>query len=221
MRLSVSPGTVEALQQASNISLGALAVAILGAFLLTARRQKFEASLGGVAVTCLGLLYVFFLPSFLLKLRHIGENGLIGGPSWNEFGHRMVVATIVLAKGCDVWAYLIGRLVGRHKAFPALSPGKTIEGVVAGLAGSVLTALFLHWDAIGVLSYFSIQKACVLGLCIGTAGIMGDLSESLLKRSAGAKDAGSVIPGYGGAMDVVDSLMVAGPVAYFLIPAML
>ena len=221
-----APGATEilALKEASNLSMGALAIAVLGTFLLTAKRHQFEASLGGVAVTCLGLLYIFFLPSFVLKLRHLnGNTGLIGGPltDWNLFGHHMVVATIVLAKGCDMWAYLIGRLLGRHKAFPLLSPGKTIEGVAAGLVGSMLTALFLRWDAIGVLSSFTVINACALGLCIGLAAIMGDLAESLLKRSAGAKDAGHVIPGYGGAMDVIDSLMVAGPVAYFLIPVMI
>ncbi len=209
------------MQIAWDMTTGGLAVAILGAFLLTARRHQFQASLGGVAVTCLGLLYIYFLPSFLLKLRHMGEDGIIGGRNWQIFGHRMVVATVVLAKGCDVWAYLIGRLLGRHKAFPDLSPGKTIEGVAAGLVGSMLTALLLWWGPVGLLSIFAPWKAALLGLLIGVAGIMGDLTESLLKRSAAVKDAGHVVPGYGGAMDVVDSLMVAGPVAYFLIPAMI
>jgi len=223
MRL-MTAGTIEAAQTAGNLTMGALAIALLGTFFLSYRRHHLEASLGGVAVTSLGLLYMFFLPSFFVKLRHLNENtGLLGGPmiEWNTFGHKMVVATIVLAKGCDVWAYLIGRMLGKHKAFPLLSPGKTIEGVAAGLVGSVLTALFLHWEPIGVLSRFDVTRCCIIGLCIGLAGIAGDLTESLLKRSAGAKDAGHIVPGYGGTLDVVDSLMVAGPVAYFLIPAMM
>jgi phosphatidate cytidylyltransferase len=221
--LTMSPGSTEAMLRATNLTNGALAVAILGAFLLAARRHQFEASLGALAVTCLGFLYVYFLPSFVLSLRYMGPDGRIGGfaGNWNLFGHKMVVATIVLAKGCDVWAFAIGKMLGKHKAFPSLSPGKTIEGLAAGLIGSVLTALFLWWEPIGVLSQFKPIKACAIGLCIGFAGIMGDLSESLLKRSAGAKDAGGTVPGYGGVMDVIDSLMVAGPVAYFLIPAML
>lgn len=223
MRLQTYPGTRASALQSSNLLNGGLALAILGTFLLSANRQRLESSLGGVAVTSLGLLYIFFLPSFVLKLRHLNESGTLGGPAegWNEFGHKMVVATIVLAKGCDVWAFLFGKLLGRHKAFPVLSPGKTVEGLAAGLIGTVLTALFLQWSAIGVLSRFPQWKAALLGLCIGFSGILGDLAESLLKRSAGAKDAGHVVPGYGGAMDVVDSLMVAGPVAYYLIPAML
>lgn len=222
MHISIQAGwTVDSLRRATNLEMGAQAVAILGAFLLTARRHKFEASLGGVAVTCLGLLYIFFLPAFMLKLRHVGSDGLMGGADWNIFGHKLVVATIVLAKGCDVWAYLGGHLLGRHKAFPSLSPGKTIEGVAAGLIGSVLTALILHLKVVGVLDDFRIMETCIIGFCIGFAGIMGDLAESLLKRSAGAKDAGHIVPGYGGTLDVIDSLIVAGPVAYFLIPAML
>jgi len=219
--MTFSGNDVRAVQLALDLSMGALAVAILGSFLLTARRNKFEASLGGVAVTSLGLLYIYFLPSFILKLRHLGEDGLIGGQNWNIFGHKMVVATVVLAKGCDVWALVVGKALGRRKAFPNLSPGKTIEGVAAGIIGTVLTAVILSWDKIGILTQFALWKVCLIGLVIGVAGILGDLAESLLKRSAGAKDAGHVIPGYGGAMDVVDSLMVAGPVAYFLIAAII
>ncbi|HYF51291.1 MAG TPA: phosphatidate cytidylyltransferase [Planctomycetota bacterium] len=220
----MTEGSIEAAQTAANLTMGALAVALLGTFFLSYKRHHLEASLGGVAVTCLGLLYIFFLPSFFVKLRHINPHtGMLGGSpeQWNLFGHKMVVATLVLAKGCDVWAYLVGRMLGKHKAFPLLSPGKTIEGVAAGLVGSVLSALFLRWEPIGVLSHFSVLSTCILGLAIGLAGIAGDLAESLLKRSAGAKDAGHVVPGYGGTLDVVDSLMVAGPVAYFLIPAIM
>jgi phosphatidate cytidylyltransferase len=202
---------------------GALVVAVLTAFLLAALRRQLPASLGGLGVTCLGLLYLWFLPSFLLKVRHLGANGLPNGDDWNRFGTKMLLATVVLAKGCDFFAYVVGRWAGRRKAFPNLSPGKTIEGVSAGLGGSVLLALLLHWDAVAVLPApcFDIPRSLVLGLALGFAGIMGDLSESLLKRSAGVKDAGRMVPGYGGLLDIMDSLVVAGPVAYFLIPVML
>ena len=89
LHLATYPGTAEALKRASNLSMGALAAAILGAFVLTAKRHQFSASLGGVAVTCLGLFYIYFLPSFVLDLRHLNPHtGLIGGPvdEWNLFG---------------------------------------------------------------------------------------------------------------------------------------
>ncbi|MCZ7646802.1 MAG: phosphatidate cytidylyltransferase [Planctomycetota bacterium] len=213
----------KALYQAEQLLNGALAASILGVFVLTARRKDLPASLGGLSVTTLGLLYLWFLPSFVLKLRHMGLDGLPGGEGWNAFGHRMVIATIVIAKGCDVCAFLVGRRLGRHKAFPLVSPGKTIEGVAAGLAGSVILAVILHLEVLNVLPSpaFSIPKALVFGLCVGFSGMMGDLAESLLKRSAGVKDAGQLVPGYGGVMDVVDSLVVAGPVAYFLVPVII
>ena len=120
MRLQTYPGTRASAIQSSNLLNGCLAAAILGAFLLSAHRRRLESSLGGVAVTSLGMLYIFFLPSFVLKLRHMNVDGVIGGPveGWNLFGHKMVVATIALSKGCDVWALLVGKLLGRHKAFP-------------------------------------------------------------------------------------------------------
>jgi phosphatidate cytidylyltransferase len=153
----------------------------------------------------------------------MGSNGLSNGVDWNTFGHKLTIATIVVAKGCDVWAYLIGRKWGTRKVFPNLSPGKTLEGGIAGLMGSVLLAFVLRWEAIDVLParHFDVWGTALFGLLVGFAGMMGDLSESLLKRSAGVKDASQLVPGYGGLLDVMDSLVVAAPVAYFLIPVML
>lgn len=202
---------------------GTLVLAVLGAFLFSAFRRDYKASLGGLGVTCLGLLYLWYLPSFLLKIRHMGTDGFLNGEAWNLFGTKLTIATIVVAKGCDVWAYLIGRRWGKHKVFPNLSPGKTLEGGLAGLAGSILLALLLRCDALNVLPahLFSVRATLLFGFLVGFAGMMGDLSESLLKRSAGVKDASRLVPGYGGLLDVMDSLVVAAPVAYFLIPVML
>lgn len=209
--------------EARIVMEGTLVVAVLGAFLFSAFRHDYKASLGGLGVTCLGLLYLWYLPSFLLKIRHMGTDGFCNGLDWNTFGTKLVIATIVVAKGCDVWAYLVGRKWGTRKVFPNLSPGKTLEGGIAGLAGSVLLALLLRCDAIDVLParHFDILGTVLFGFLVGFAGMMGDLSESLLKRSAGVKDASKLVPGYGGLLDVMDSLVVAAPVAYFLIPVML
>lgn len=225
-RFTASQNMTEAFklsQDANNLLNFAMAAAVLGAFLLTAHRRKYPASLGGLGVTCLGLIYLWFLPSFVLKLRHMGTDSYIGGNDWNTFGTKMVIATIVVSKGCDVAAFLVGRKVGKHKAFPMLSPGKTIEGVLAGLLGSMVLALILRMDWLSVFpaEYFNIWETLIFGLLVGFSGMMGDLAESVLKRSAGVKDAGQVIPGFGGMMDVIDSLVVAGPVAYFLVPLLL
>ncbi len=213
----------ETLHRADLIMNGAMVIAVLGAFVLTASRQNFQASLGGLGVTCLGMIYIWFMPSFVLKLRHLGTDGMTGGKDWEHFGSKMVIATIVVAKGCDVAAYLIGRWKGKHKAFPILSPGKTIEGLVAGLAGSSLLALLLTHEYVAVLprEKFGVFQALIFGLLVGLSGMMGDLAESILKRSAGVKDSSHMVPGYGGMMDVIDSLVVAGPVAYFLVPILI
>lgn len=202
---------------------GALVIALLVAFLFSAFRHDYQASLGGLGVTCLGLFYLWYLPCFLLKIRHMGTDGFVNGNNWNAFGTKMVIATVVVAKGCDVWAYLVGRHWGRRKVFPNLSPGKTLEGGIAGLLGSILLAFVLRWDVLDVLParVFSPAATILFGFLVGFAGMMGDLSESLLKRSAGVKDASHLVPGYGGLLDVMDSLVVAAPVAYFLIPVML
>jgi phosphatidate cytidylyltransferase len=223
MNLLTEPTTMRSAQAAYHLFNGALTFSILGTFFLTAQRKNLDASLGGVAVTCLGLLYVPYLMSYIVKIRHLNSHGSLGGQieDWNLFGHKMVIATIALAKGCDVWAYLFGRALGRHRPFPVLSPGKTTEGLVAGLLGSVAMALVMNLPSVGILSAFSAPKAAFFGFVIGLSGILGDLMESLLKRSAGAKDAGAVVPGYGGVLDVIDSIMVAAPVAYYLIPVML
>jgi phosphatidate cytidylyltransferase len=223
MYLLTEPGTLRSAQIAYHLFNGALTFSILGTFFLTAQRKNLDASLGGVAVTCLGLLYVPYLMSYIVKIRHINIHGTLGGriEDWNLFGHKMVIATIALAKGCDVWAYLFGRAFGRHRPFPVLSPGKTVEGLIAGVLGSVALALVMNLSSVGILTAMTTPKAALFGFIIAISGILGDLMESLLKRSAGAKDAGQVVPGYGGVLDVIDSLMVAGPVAYYLIPVML
>ena len=209
--------------EARLVMEGTLVIALLVAFLFSAFRRDYKASLGGLGVTCLGLLYLWYLPCFLLKIRHIGTDGFVNGDEWNLFGTKMVVATVAVAKGCDVFAYLIGRRWGRRKVFPNLSPGKTLEGVVAGLVGSILLALLLRWEVLNVIpaQQFSVVATILFGFLVGFSGTMGDLSESLLKRSAGVKDSSGLVPGYGGLLDVMDSLVVAAPVAYFLIPVML
>lgn len=211
------------INRADKMVIGSMVVSIMGVFFLTARRHQYEASIGGLGVTCLGLIYLWFLPSFVLKLRHMGTDGLMGGPNWTTFGSKMVIATIVVSKGCDAFAYLIGRKFGKHKAFPDLSPGKTKEGLIAGILGSVFLAWLLHLPFLNVLdpSIIGLKGTILFGVLIGFSGVLGDLSESLLKRSAGVKDASHVVPGYGGVLDVIDSLTVAGPVAYFLVPAMI
>ena len=108
----------------------------------------------------------------------------------------------------DSAAMYVGKSLGRHKMAPAISPGKTWEGAVGGAVGSVLTAI---WSAGFLLPHLVLWQCIILGLCISVAAQTSDLGESMLKRYAGVKDSGGLIPGHGGILDRIDSLVFAAP----------
>jgi len=136
----------------------------------------------------------------------------------DQAGIYMAIWVIAVAKFTDVGGYLVGRAIGRHKLAPSISPGKTWEGVVGGLALAIVVGM-LSWkfgpDALHDM--LSPTSALLLPLPIGIAAIVSDLSESVFKRRAGLKDSGNAIPGIGGALDLADSLLLAGPVAFALL----
>ncbi len=133
------------------------------------------------------------------------------------WGVGALVSWIVVVKMGDTGAYTIGRLIGRHKLAPSISPGKTIEGAVAALAFSCLGSwLTFHWLVLPE----SIEPPpwwgwIAFGLLVGAAGMVGDLAESLLKRDVGRKDSSDWLPGFGGVLDLLDSLLLSAPVACF------
>ena len=124
---------------------------------------------------------------------------------------------IIPVKLADVGAYFVGRSMGRRKLIPWLSAGKTVEGTIGGILVGAAAAVFLNLvcDIIGV--EMTHARALAFGLVVGAIGQLGDLMESLLKRDAARKDSGQAIPGFGGIMDVVDSLLLAAPVGYALL----
>ncbi len=145
--------------------------------------------------------YLGILPSFFLKLRWLGENS-----GW------MLALAIFVPKCCDIGAYFTGRIVGRHPMTPKLSPKKTWEGLAGGLALAVGTAVAASQFA--PIFEGGIVDATAFGLVVGSAGVLGDLAESLIKRDARAKEASHAVPGFGGVLDVIDSILFAGPVVY-------
>jgi phosphatidate cytidylyltransferase len=132
----------------------------------------------------------------------------------------VVIWVLLTTKSSDIGAYTLGHLIGRHKLIPWLSPGKTWEG----LLGAVLFAAGIGAGGAALLGVFGIDgrpragPAALLGALFAIAGQAGDLLESVLKRDAGKKDSGETIPGFGGVLDVVDSLLLAPPIAYWLLP---
>lgn len=190
----------------TRILSGTGAVVVLATITGHMFTSETEGYFADVGATILGLLYVWFLGVFFfVGLRHLP----------NGFAAVLVMVTAV--KGGDAIAYGVGRKIGRHKIFPRISPKKSWEGTFAGIAGAVIiTVLFNRlldvWDA----AFLEASEALVFGLAVGIAGVLGDLIESNLKRSAGIKDSGYLIAWYGGVLDVIDSVIVSSPVAYFL-----
>ncbi len=165
------------------------------------RENTFEA-LGGVATTLFGLAYVAALFSYLFYLRAMDA----------EHGAWLVLYLILVTKMGDAGAYVIGNLIGRHILMPRISPRKTIEGFVSAVLVSGLTAMFARPMLVSM--EITAPLAFLLGIFLGVCGQLGDLAESLLKRDCQVKDSGTAVPGLGGILDVIDSLLFTAPLFY-------
>jgi phosphatidate cytidylyltransferase len=154
-----------------------------------------------VAKQVLGIVYIPLFLSFLILLRHERE------------GELWVFLVLCLVAAGDVGAFYIGSSIGRRKLCPAVSPKKTVEGSMGGLAANLITGIV--FKAL-FLPELSMVTCAVFSLMIGAAGQVGDLFESEFKRAAGIKDSGSLLPGHGGFLDRIDALLFAAPLAYLL-----
>jgi len=163
------------------------------------------------------LAYLGLPLAFMVGLRLMCLENL--GPEQTGRGHLGIVplvSLVAVVKAGDVAAYIVGTLVGRTRMAPVLSPGKTWEGAAASLGGSLAAAWLVleGWDATQTGRPWGGWPT--YGLAVGLTGMLGDLSESLLKREAGAKDSGRSLGALGGVLDLVDSLLFAAPVAWLL-----
>lgn len=168
-----------------------------------------------MACTLFGILYVPFLFNYFTKLAFTWEC-----PSWTNpigaTGWWLVIYLVAVVKSTDIGAFVIGSRLGRHKLIPRISPGKTWEGFFGGVAFGLLVSLavfFLVGGRFGVIS-MSVYDAVILGILLPIMGTVGDLTESMLKRAANSKDASRLVPGMGGALDVLDSLLFGAPALY-------
>lgn len=192
-------------------------MAVLVFFLLTVfTRQMFEslrddAPLRTMAYTLFGLLYVVWMFNFMTKILYAVPRGATGLP----VGAFYCLYCIAITKFSDMGAYITGSLIGRHPLIPHISPKKTWEGFFGALAFSLLASLML-WKLMPVsLAALNVTHATILGLLLGFAAVIGDLAESVVKRSTGVKDSGRMLPGIGGALDLVDSLLFTAPLLFF------
>jgi phosphatidate cytidylyltransferase len=181
----------------------ALMVLALALFLLAFLFVSRSASLTGVAdrlaLAMLGVVYLGIAFPFWGWLGRLDE------------GRALLFLAIVPACLCDTAGFLAGKAFGKHLFAPRISPKKTIEGFVGALAGSLAGTFLVRWV---LLPHLSIAEAAGFALLIWLSSPLGDLIESMFKRSAGVKDSGTIIPGHGGILDRLDALVFTGPAAY-------
>jgi phosphatidate cytidylyltransferase len=175
------------------------------AFLLYGVSDARPSFVTAVGTTVLGVAWIALGLGLLLLVRDIPEHG------------RLAIFAVLLAIFADdTFAYLVGRLLGRHKLAPAISPGKSWEGFVGGTIAAVAVVFFATYDE----GYLRTWQALVLGAAIAVAAVLGDLFESAVKRDVGVKDSGSLLAGHGGVLDRIDSILFAGPAAYVVLLAL-
>lgn len=192
-------------------------LAVLLGFLLTVfTRQIFarlreDEPLQTMAYTLFGLLYVIWLFNFMTKLVYVTPRTADG----HVTGQFYCLYLIAVTKFSDMGAYLVGSLIGRHQMIPHISPKKTWEGFCGALLLSTLASVGLIKLMPTALSALNLTDGIVLGLSLGFAAVVGDLAESIIKRSTGVKDSGRFLPGIGGALDLIDSILFTAPLLYF------
>ena len=186
----------------ATISLFVIIVLITQTFRF---QMDFSKMLAGVGVTLLGPLYVTFLGGFLIATR-------VGFENHQFLSTHLLGYFFLVLMGSDTGAYFAGKALGKHKLIPKISPGKTWEGLVGGfVVAAAFAALATFWFFQELPYYVSIPLAVVMS----AVGVLGDLAESAMKRGAGAKDAASVLPGHGGFLDRLDSLLLNAPILYY------
>ena len=183
------------------LTLVALTIAVLAFEML--KGAPFDKMIGVAGVTLLGVLYVVLLGGHLVAVRTGFKQPLAA--------HLLSFFFLVIM-GSDTGAYYTGRAFGRHKLAPKISPGKTWEGALGGMLASLLMAALAHYWFFRELP---LKWALPLAALMNVLGVLGDLTESALKRGAGAKDAAQILPGHGGLLDRLDSLLFNAPVIYY------
>lgn len=180
-----------------------IAMTVIALVAATLRGAPFERMVASVGATVLGVLYIVLLGGHLVAVRT--------GFTQTLSAHLLSFFFLVLM-GADTGAYYVGKAFGKHKLAPEISPGKTWEGVAGGFVAALLLAAVSHFWFFRDLP---LKWALPLAAVMTTLGIFGDLTESALKRGAGAKDAANILPGHGGILDRLDSLLFNAPVIYY------
>ncbi|HSA87220.1 MAG TPA: phosphatidate cytidylyltransferase [Nitrospira sp.] len=180
------------------LAASALIVSIAVRVLSSQTEQRWKDTL----IILLGVLYVGFPLGTVVSSRSLPA------------GESLVLFLAVVTWASDTGAYYAGTLWGKHLLLPSVSPKKTIEGLLGGLALAVSAALLAQW---GFASQLSLSDALILGVLVTGMGLLGDLFESVIKRRTGVKDSGGILPGHGGMLDRLDSLLFTAPTFYYYV----
>ncbi|MEK6634977.1 MAG: CDP-archaeol synthase [Planctomycetota bacterium] len=178
-------------------------VLIFWLLLVQAFTHSTKDAIKNISVTIFGILYVFFLLSYAVALRHL-PNGVC-----------IIIMVLLVSKFGDIGGYLLGRKYGKHKLSKVISPNKTVEGACFAILCSVLIAVI--FNLIPQTKVISLPWSILFGLIVGFSAMLGDLAESLLKRDANVKDSSQLVPAFGGVLDIIDCLLVSMPVAYYFL----
>ena len=183
-----------------SVELGVFATLLFIPASYVFSRKPLEDSLPSSAVAVLATTYVGMLTGSLIRLR-------------NDFpeGSKLVFFLLLVVWLGDSGAYYFGKSFGKHKLSPRISPKKTIEGLIGGIATSVIAAIVIHFT---FFKSFPLIHAILAGVLLSFAGVVGDLAESMWKRSADVKDSGTLLPGHGGFLDRFDSILFTAPILY-------
>lgn len=189
-------------------ALVALSIGSLGAAIL--QPDEMKKALAGVSTTVFGVIYVALLAGCLVGVRMIAD----AAPRTPvpHLASKLLTMFFAIVMMTDTGAYYTGRSIGRHKLAPRVSPGKTIEGAIGGFVMAVVTGFLcklVFFPEIPTL------HALAMGAVLGAIGQIGDLAESLLKRASNVKDSGNLLPGHGGMLDRIDSMLFCAPALYY------
>lgn len=200
-------GQTNQLRNSYDFDILILLIFAVGVFLRQFPRELNSRGIEMMAATLFGLIYVGWLGNFITRVNFAVPN--------NQ-GRYFVMYLVVCTKFTDIGAYLVGSTIGRHKMTPKISPKKTWEGTFGGIAfavGGSFLCLSLYKSELSAFG-MNAMHATILGILLGIAAVIGDLAESLIKREAGVKDSGTILPGHGGALDLLDSLLFCAPLLY-------
>jgi len=198
-------------EQAYDFELVVLVLFLLVIFARQMFRGAARDPLRAMSYTVFGLLYIPWLFSFITKIIYLTPPT----PEGAATGQYYVLFLVMVTKFSDIGAYVFGSLFGKHPFASHISPSKTWEGFVGAPLSSLLAACWLYALMPEKLSAFRFDDVVVLGLLLGLAAVIGDLAESIVKRGANTKDSSRLLPGIGGTLDLIDSLLFTSPLLFF------